>query len=183
MSLTSPLADPVLARRLAGVQTLCLAVMTGLAGVAFGVSLVVGYALDWQPLAGNAVTVGGVSAATVVAAGLTLFVPPVAVAVGRWKRAAELRAVAAAHPEIAGTEEEADRLMAAFAGATFAEYAVAAGTGIAWTVLFHLTSDWRTLVLVGALLAFLVARYPTTRRTARWLEEGRAEVGRQRRPA
>jgi hypothetical protein len=175
--------DPTFARRLASVQTLYLALIAGLAGIAVGVSLVVGYALDWQPLAGNAVTVGGVSAATVVAAVITLVVLPVAVLVGRAKRAADLRAAAAAHPEVAGTDDETDLLLTAFAGATFAEAMVAVGAGFAWSVLFHVTSDWRLLLLVGALLTFLAVRYPTTRRAERWLAAARAEVGRLRRVA
>lgn len=164
-----PLADPVLRRRLGGIQTLYLALCVGLAGIAFGVGLVVGYALDWQPLAGNLVTAGGVSAVTLAAAGVTLLTPFAALAVGRWKAAGERRAIAASHPELAGTAELADRRLTGFAAATFAEAIVAVGVGFAWSVLVHITSDWLLFPLVGLLLTWLAARYPTASRARRWL--------------
>ena len=169
-----PLADPVLVRRLRSVQTLYLALCAGLAGIAFGVGLVVGYALDWQPLAGNLVTVGGVSAATAFAAVVTLLTPVTAVAVGRWKAAGERRAIAAAHPELAGTAELADRKLAGFAAVTFAEAIVTVAVGFAWSVLTHVTADWLMFPLVGLLLAWLAVRYPTMGRARRWLSTDRS---------
>lgn len=164
-----PLADPVLVRRLRSIQTLYLALWVGLAGIAFGVGMVVGYALDWQPLAGNLVTVGGVSLATAAAAAVTLLTPPAALAVGRWKTAAERRAIAGIHPEVAGTAELADRKLAGFAAATFAEAVVPVGVGFAWSVLTHVTADWLMFPLVGLLLAWLAVRYPTVAKARAWL--------------
>ncbi len=164
-----PLADPVVRRRLGGIQTLYLALCVGLAGLAFGVGMVVGYALDWQPLAGNLFTVGGVSLPTVIAAVVTLLTPAVAVAVGRRTAAAERRTIARSHPELAGTVELADRKLAGFAAVTFAEAVVPVVVGFAWSVLVHVTADWRLFPLVGLLLVWLAIRYPTTARAQRWL--------------
>jgi hypothetical protein len=166
-----PLADPAIRRRLGGIQTLYLGLCVGLAGIAFGVGLVVGYALDWQPLAGNLVTVGGYSAATVGAAVVTLLTPFAALAVGRWKAAGERRAIAASHPELAGTAELADRRLAGFAAVTFAEAIVPVGVGFAWSVLTHITADRLMFPLVGLLLAWLAARYPTAARARAWLSD------------
>jgi hypothetical protein len=167
-----PLADPVARRRLAAVQTLYLALGVGLAGIAFGVGLVVGYALDWQPLAGNLVTVGGVSAVTLAAAVVTALTPPLALWVGRRRAAAERRAVAAVHPEVVGTPEFTDRALAGFAAATFAEAIVTVGVGFAWSVLTHVTSDWLMFPLVAVLLVWLAVRYPTAGRLRPWLTAG-----------
>lgn len=164
-----PLADPVARRRLGGLQTLYLGLCVGLAGLAFGVGLVVGYALDWQPLAGNLVTVGGVSLPTVVAAGLTLLTPPAALLLGRRTAASERRAIARAHPELAGTAELADRKLAGFAAVVFAEAVVPVVVGFAWSVLVHVTADWRLFPLVGVLLVWLGVRYPTAGRARAWL--------------
>ena len=164
-----PLADPVLRRRLGGVQTLYLALGAGLTGIALGVGMVVGYALDWQPLAGNLVTVGGVSAVTLAAAVVTLLTPVAALAVGRSKAAAERRAIAQSHPELAGTAELRDRKLAGFAAVTFAEAIVTVAVGFAWSVLTHVTSDWLMFPLVGVLLVWLAARYPTASRARAWL--------------
>jgi hypothetical protein len=158
-----PLADPVLARRLAAIRTLCLAVVVGLVGIAAGVSLIVGYALDGQPLAGNAVTVQGLPLPTLVAATLAV------VAVGVARRLGRHRPVPLPHPELAGSPEAHDARLNGFAAAAFAEFAVAAGTGFACCALMHVTADYRLLAVVGGLVLYLAARFPTAARARRWL--------------
>lgn len=165
------LDDPVLRRRLGATQTLCLGFILGLAGIALGISLVVGYALEWQPLAGNAVLVSGISITTVIALVVTLLSPLLAMQLGQRRTEAEVRAIASAHPETIGTSEEADRYFTGFAGATFVEYAVAIVVGLALSILFHINSDPRMLGLVGCLLLFMIVRYPYTSRARRWLDE------------
>jgi len=164
-----PLADPVVRRRLGGIQTLYLALCVGLAGLAFGIGMVVGYALDWQPLAGNLVTVGGVALPTVVAAGVTVLTPLVALLIGRRSAAAERQAISRSHPELVGTVELTDRKLAGFASVTFAEAILPIVVGFAWSVLVHVTADWRMFPLVGLLLLWLAARYPTTAKARQWL--------------
>jgi hypothetical protein len=164
-----PLADPVLRRRLGSIQTLYLGLCGVLAGLAFGIGMVVGYALDWQPLAGNRVTVGGVALPTVVAAGVTLLTPLVALLLGKRAADAERRAIARTHPELAGTAELADRKLAGFAAVVFAEAIVPAVVGFAWSVLVHITADWRMFPLVGLLLVWLLACYPTAARARAWM--------------
>lgn len=168
-AVVDPFADPVARRRIGALQTLYIGLCVGLAGLAFGVGLVVGYALDWQPLAGHRITFHGVSLPTVLAAVVTILTPPAAIWLGRRTSANERRAIARSHPELAGTTELADRRLTGFAAVVFAEAIVPVVVGFALSVQVHVTADWLMFLLVGLLLIWLGFRYPTTERARAWL--------------
>jgi hypothetical protein len=171
-----PLDAPRHVRRLAALRFLCAGLMLALVVISVGVGMVVWYVLEGLPLAGRRVTVGGVSLPTVVTGVLTLAVPVVALWVGRSRGEAGLRALAAEGPD-----DDAEKLLDVFAGVTFAEYAVAGGVGFAWAVLFHLTSDPLMLLWIGALLAFMALRYPTSGRARAWFDGAADRLARDRR--
>jgi hypothetical protein len=156
-----PLDAPDLARRLRVVRTLCRGAILGVAGLNTAVGLIVWHVLGGVPLAGNMVRLGGVSAATVVAGVLAAAAPGVALAVSAGRVRAGLRELPA---------PDSDGLVGVFAAATFAEYAVVAGLGFACAALLHLTADPLMFAWVGWLLAFLVVRFPTTRRARAWYD-------------
>jgi len=177
-----PLDDPAFARRLGVLRSLCQVVIGGLVVVTGGFWMVVWFALGGIPLAGNLYRIAGVSVVIWVAGLLTVAAPFVAIAVGRARGRAALSRVAAAHPELAGSADEAERVFDAFAAAVFAEYAVAGGTALALAVTFHLTSLFPVLGGVAALVLFLVARLPTAGRAKKWFTEAEAELAATRRP-
>jgi hypothetical protein len=178
-----PLEDPAFARRVASLQTLCLGVIVGLVGITVGFWMVVWFALDGIPLAGNFFQIAGVSVVVWAAGLLTAAAMIAAPAVGRAKGRAGLARVAAGHPELAGSEDEAERVFDVFAAVVFAEYAVAGGTAFALAVTFHLTSLFPVVGCVAALLLFLAARYPTAGRARTWFAAAWGELAVRRRPS
>lgn len=170
-----PLDEPIAARRLGVLRTLCQGIAAGLVVITAGVWLVVRQVFGGQPLAGNLVTLAGVSAVTVGAAVLTAVAVPVALWAGRAKAAAVLRELAAR------PEGDADQLLDAFAAGTFAAYAVAAVWGFLCAAVFHLTTDPLMIALVGVVLAVMAVRYPTTGRAKAWFDAAADAVARERR--
>ena len=171
-----PFEDPAVARRVASLQTLCLGVIVGLVGITLGFWLVVHFALDGIPLMGNLVRIAGVSVVVWIAALLTVAAMIAAPLVGREKQRTGLARVAAAHPELAGSEDEAERVFDVFAASVFAEYAVAGGTAFVLAVAFHVTSLVGVVGCVAALLLFLIARYPSAGRAKKWFAEATATL-------
>ena len=163
------LDSPEFARRVGVLRTLGLGFALVLSVVTVGFGMVVWFALDGVPLAGNLYKLAGVPVPTLAATVVVLATPFVAVAAGQARGRAGVRAVAAAHPELAGSADEADHLVDAFAGVVYAESAVAFGAGFACAVLFHITTDPVILAGVGMLVAFLVIRRPTLNRARDWL--------------
>lgn len=182
MTTPDPFEDPAFARRVASLQTLCLGVIVGLVGITVGFWMVVWFALDGIPLAGNLFQIAGVSVVIWVAGLLTASAMIAAPAVGRSRGRAGLARVAAAHPELAGSDDEAERVFDVFAAVVFAEYAVAGGTAFFLAVTFHVTSLFPVVGCVAALLGFLGARYPTGGRAERWFAKAAAELAVRRPP-
>ena len=143
-------------RRLRFLQTLCRGLIVGVVGINVVVGTIVWYALDGIPLAGHRFAVGGVSVATIVAALLALVVPAVSLRVAKSK----VRTALAANP---------GQIVEAFAMKTSVEYLPVVGLGFAFAGLYHFTADPTMLVLVAGLLAYLIARFPTTKRANAWV--------------
>ena len=177
-----PSVAPDFPRRVGSLQTLCQGVIVAVVGITFGFWVVVATVFGGVPIAGNLFQIGGVSVVVWAAGLLTLAAPIVAIAVGWWRGRAGLARVAAAHPELAGSADEAGRVFDVFAAVVFAEYSVAAGTALALAVAFHLTSLFAILGCVAVLVLFLGVRYPTAERAKTWLGEARARLEATRPP-
>jgi hypothetical protein len=170
VSVPPAFADPPnFPRRLAALRNLVLAFALILAGVTVGFWMVVRFALDGVPLAGNRYKLGGVPIPTLIAVAVVLATPVVAILAGRARGRSGVRQVAAAHPELAGSSDEVDRLLDAFAGVVFAESAVVFGAGFASAILFHITTDLVILAGVGLLVSFLLVRRPSAERARAWI--------------
>lgn len=144
-----------LKRRLRFLQTLCRGLIIGVIGINVVVGMIVWYALDGVPLAGHRFTVGGVSMMTVVAAVLTFLIP----AVSLWVAKTKSRTALTEHP---------GQVIEAFALKTGIEFLPIAGTGFVWAIFYHITAERMIWVLVACLLAYLFARFPTTKRANAW---------------
>jgi hypothetical protein len=168
-----PLADRPAADRLAAFRAVCAVLAGGLVLISVLIGVIVRFALDGQPIAGNGVQVAGLSAVTWVGLAVAGVAPVLALVVAAAQRRSGL---AAAADPAAGPDADRDRLLDAFAAAKFAEYAVAVAAGFACSLLYHLTADWVLLAAVLGLAGFLVLRFPTTARAVRWYDEAAAEV-------
>ena len=168
------------AQKLSVIRTVCLGMMVILAGIAFGFSLVVYFALDGIALAGNMLSVGGVSILAIGAGVLTPFVPLVAWKVGQSKRAAGVRKLVDAHPEVIGSEAETEGLLDAYAGGKFTEYAIATGVGFVWAIVFHVISSPLMLAWIAVLIGFLAVRFPTVSNAKSWYNKAAQELIRLR---
>jgi hypothetical protein len=151
-------------RVLCGGMTLGLGVVTAIA------VMVVQFALDGQPIAGNAVQFAGLSAVSWAALGLAIAAPVIGLTVAAAQTRAGVDKLAADHSP-AEADTDRTRLLDVFAAVVFIEYAVAEGTGVLCALLYHLTADAAVLVGVGIQLAFMVLRFPTNARVRRWHDE------------
>jgi hypothetical protein len=156
-----PFDGPLAAHRLGALRTLCQVMIGALVLITLGVWMVVLKVFGGEPLAGNLVTLGGVSALTWVCGAATLVVAPLAVWVGRNRAEAGLRRMEG---------RGADEYLEVFAGATFASYAVALAWGFLCAIIFHLTADPVMLGLVAVMVGMLLARFPTTSRARAWFD-------------
>jgi len=145
-------------RRVRLLRTLCLGLIVGMVGVNLIVSTILWFVFDGLPLAGNRYTVSGVSIMTLIAAVFTLLVPALC-----WFIAAKKTASA-----VAGAEGNIEKLTDAYAGKIAVECLPVAGLAFVWAILFHLTADPLMLLFVGGLIAYMIARYPTSRRANAW---------------
>lgn len=182
----SPLRD-----RLVLLRTLCGGLMLAMAMVTALIVMVVWFALDGQPIAGNAVRVGGVSAVTLAAVAVAVVVPPVGLLFARRQWEAEVAALSGSPSPAGGgagggvafsednpspppppptgeggQDADAARLTAA-STRVFLEFAPALSAGAACALSYHLTADAALLAAVAGLELFLLARFPTRRRVAR----------------
>ena len=165
-----PLDGLEFAQKLSVIRAACRGMMVILAGIAFGFSLVVYFALDGIALAGNMVSVGGVSILAIGAGVLTPFVLLVAWKLGQSKRDAAVRKLAAVHPEVVGSEAESEGLLDAYAGGKFTEYAITTGVGFVWAVVFHVISSPLMLLWIAVLIGFLAWRFPTVSNAKSWYD-------------
>ncbi len=156
-----PFDEPLAAHRLGALRTLCQVIIGGLVVVTLGVWMVVWKVFGGEPLAGNLVTFGGVSALTWVCGAVTLVAAPLVFWVGRNRYEAGLRRMEG---------RGADEYLEVFAGATFASYAVAVAWGFLCAVIFHLTADPIMLGLVAVMVGVLLARFPTAARAKAWFD-------------
>jgi len=157
-----PFDEPLAVHRLGALRTLCQVMIGALIVITLGVWMVVLKVFGGEPLAGNLVTLGGVSALTWACGAITLVVVPLMFWVGRQRGEAGLRQLDGR----TGTDE----YLQVFAGATFASYAVAIAWGFLCAILFHLTADPIMLGLVAVIVGAMVARYPTTARAKAWFD-------------
>jgi hypothetical protein len=86
-----PFDEPLAAHRLGALRTLCQVMIGALIVITLGVWMVVWKVFGGEPLAGNLVTVGGVSALTWACGAITLVVAPLVVWVGRKRGDAGVR--------------------------------------------------------------------------------------------
>jgi hypothetical protein len=178
--LASYLDSPEFAHRIGALRALGLAFALILAGITTGISMVVWFALDGVPLAGNLYKVGGVPVPTIVAGVIVLLTPVAAVLVGRAQGRAGMRQIAVSHPELAGSADEAERLADAFSAVVHAESAMTLLVGFGCAVLFHVTTDPVLLVGVGFLVLILVVRRPSLERARTWMATAADAVHRDR---
>lgn len=171
------------ARRVGSLQTLCQGVIVGVVGITVGFWIVVATIFGGVPIAGNLFRLGGVSVVVWAAALVSIAALVAAMMVGRSRGRVGLARVAAAHPELAGSAEEADRVFDVFAAVVFAEYAVAGGTALALAVTFHLTSLFPLLGFVAVLVLFLLMRYPTAGWAKVWLTAAQGRLDAMRPPS
>ena len=111
-----PLDAQESAQKLSVLRTVSLGMLAVIVVVSVGFALVVFYALDGVPLAGNRFTVEGVSVLAVAGVAATPVVLLAAFFAGRAKRAALVERMNLDHPEVVGPEADAERLLNAFAG-------------------------------------------------------------------
>src|SRR5438132_1538814 len=123
---THPLDSSSAAGRLAVLRVLCGGMAGGLVVVAVLIVMVVQFALDGQPIAGNAVQVAGVSVVTLAAVALAVAAPVVGWMISSAVQRSGLGKLAA---DTASSEPDlvCGKLLDVFAAVTFVEFAVAEG--------------------------------------------------------
>ena len=173
--LDTPVPDfdrPPFGDRLRGIRMLCGVLILGVFILTTGVIATVKFALGGRALGGNAGRVDGIPVPTVVAAFLSLTCVAVAsfVVPMIWKRGVDrVRCTPADPPEEGATPEtEADRLWRVYASGKFTEFALAEGAAIATLIMFHLTADWLMMAFVGAMVAFMLVKFPTAGKAKSW---------------
>lgn len=175
-----PLDIQEFAQKLSVIRVACRGMIVILAGIAIGFSLVVYFALDGIPLAGNLLNIGGVSILAIITGLLTPVVPVVAWKVGQNRREEGIRKLVKQHPETMSTDADVEGLVEAFAGGTFLEYAICTGVGFVWAVVFHVISSPLMLVWIAFLILFLAFRFPSLARTKVWYDAAVVELARLR---
>jgi hypothetical protein len=175
-----PLDVQEFAQKLSIIRTVSLGMIVVLTVVSFGFALVVFYALDGVPLAGNRFTVEGIAVPALVALAVTPLMPILAFVYGRKRRAAALAKMLTDHPEVVGEEADTERLLNAFAGGQFAESAMLFGTGLTWAILFHVISSPIVLGCIGFLVVVLAVRFPFSFRVKSWFDAELANYRNQR---
>ena len=165
-----PLDAPEYAQKLTLMRTVSLGMMAVIAVVSVGFALVVFYALDGVPLAGNRLTVGNVSVLALAGVAGTPFVPLAAYLAGRAKRAALVGRMALDHPEVVGPDADAERLVNAYAGGQFTESAAAFSYSLFLAIVFHVISSPLLLGCIAVMVLFLAARFPFTGRVKGWFD-------------
>lgn len=179
-----PLDRPEFADRQRVLRILCGGLMVAMTLVTLLVIAVVRFALGARPLPGNAGLVGGIPILTVVAATITLTVPLVATILVPLIRTSGIRKVATTPPAPpepgAPDENDADRLWKVYSAGKFVEYALAEGAVLATAVLFHVTSDWLMMGFIGAMVLFMLTKFPTAAKARTWFDEALPELDRIR---
>ncbi len=162
-----PLDRRDLVTRFAGLRLICAALIFGMCMVAVLIAMVVHFALDGQPLAGNGLQVAGVAVVSWFAVAAALAAPVLAVTVSRSTASSGVAKLAEEKPS---GDAEIDGLASIFATATFLEFAITEGVGLACGILYHVTADPLMLGSVAFLAGFLILRFPTTSRMKSWYD-------------
>ena len=170
VELNHPLDDIEFAQKRSGIRILCAGMIVALLGISIGVWLVVNFALEGRPLAGNLLLVGGISITTIIAVAVALVTPFAAISISEARTEAGLRNIAAGHPELIGSRIDVERLLTLFHSVVFLQFALAFGAAFASAVLLHITSDPILLGCIGLQVGFMILRFPTTTRTKRWYD-------------
>ena len=165
-----PLDAPEFVQKLTLLRTVRLGMMAVLVVASAGFAMVVFYALDGVPLAGNRFTVRGVSVLALAGVAVTPFVPLAAYLAGRSKRAALIERMNLDHPEVVGPEVDTERLLNAYAGGQFTESAVAFSAGLTLAIVFHVISSPLLLGCIGVIVLYLAARFPFAGRVKGWFD-------------
>jgi hypothetical protein len=168
MSPEHPLDRPDLAGRFAGLRLISAGMILGMVMVATLIAMVVHFALDGQPLAGNGVRIGGLSVLSWGALFVAATAPVVALVVSARATAAGLAKLPTA---------DVDGIVGVLATATFIEFAVTEAAGVLCALLYHVTADPLMLGCVAALAGFLVLRFPSPTRTKSWYDAAEATIG------
>lgn len=160
-------------------RVLCGGLIGGMIAVTAIVVLVVQFALDGQPIAGNAVQIRGLSAVTLAAVGLAVAAPILGLLISGVQTRAGLKKLAA-EPTPSDLQSDRGRLLDVFAAATFTEFAIVEGAGIVCALLYHLTADTGLLAAVAALAVYMVFRFPTAARIRRWYDTAESRLSEMR---
>lgn len=176
-----PMDAPEHAGRRALFRTVTLGMAALLVVVTVGFGLVVTFALDNVPLAGNWRTVGGVPALTAAAGLLTPLVVALAVVHGRVRMAQVVRRARTDHPEVAGPDADGDRIMTAVGARLFGTLIVLLAGGFVCAVLYHLTSSPGLLGCVGVFAGAMLVFYPSGGRVMGWYNTAAVALARDRR--
>lgn len=164
-----PLDRPGASDRLAALRVLCGGLASGLVAVMAIAFLIVQFALDGQPIAGNAVQVAGLSVVTWLALALAVTAPAVGLLISASVTNTGLARIAS-QPNADGPDGDRAGLLDVFATAKFAEFGVAESAGISCALLYHLTADAALIGAVVALVGFLALRFPTNAHVRRWYD-------------
>ncbi len=162
-------------------RTTTLGMAALLAVITVGFGLVVTFALDNVPLAGNWATLGGFPALTAAAGLLTPLVVAAAVVHGRVRMAQAVRRARSDHPEVAGPDTDGDRIMTAVGARLFGTLIVLLAAGFVCAVLYHLTSSAGLLGCVAVFAGAMLVFYPSGRRVRGWYDAAAAALARDRR--
>ncbi|MGL6096480.1 MAG: hypothetical protein ACRC7O_11870, partial [Fimbriiglobus sp.] len=161
-----------------GVRVVSAAMIVGLGFWAGVVGLVVWFALDNEPIAGNAVQFGGVSVVTWAGLLIALTAPLAGAVISANVFRAELAKLAAEPPD--PPDAEAEKFATVFGTGTFLEFAIAESAAGITALLYHLTADAVMLAALIVPAAVLIARFPTAGRARRWYDAAEADVARTR---
>ncbi len=163
-----PLDRPDLAGRFAGLRLISAGMIVGMVMIAVLIAMVVHFALDGQPLAGNGVRIAGLSVLSWGAMFVAMAAPFVALFASAKATNDGLAKLPTAN---------VDGIVGVFATATFIEFAVTEAAGILCALLYHVTADPLMLGCVAALAGFLVVRFPSASRTKSWYDAAEATIG------
>lgn len=151
-------------------RVLCTGFILSVILLPIGVTMVVWLSLGGQALAGNRVVVGGVPLVTASAVTVAVLLPIVAWLIARTVAQGQL-------DELAQQDQVEQRdLFKIFAFKTFIEYAMAEGFMLALALTLHITGDPYLAIGLGALLLFMIVRFPRRSRIQGWMTRADLEL-------
>lgn len=157
------------------IRLICSAMMLGMLLITALVVLVVQFALEGQPIAGNAVQISGISVVTVGCVCLALITPFIAIQISKLITQNDIK-------EMASDGQPApEKMLETYNKGKLIEFAILESAGIFNAVCYHLTSDIGMIVAVVWLAACMFARYPSPMAFRRWYDRATDEIARLRR--